>query len=60
MGVGRIEWNGTAEIVPGGAAVCTYSYSNTVDDNSGNLLDGVFIQCVKTILNLVFILAVLD
>ena len=37
-------WNGTAEIVPGGAAVGTYSYSNTVDDGSGNLLDGVFIQ----------------
>ncbi|MBK9219403.1 MAG: hypothetical protein IPL70_13890 [Uliginosibacterium sp.] len=45
VGVGRIEWNGTAEIVPGGAAVGTYSYSNTVDDGSGNLLDGVFIQC---------------
>ena len=45
VGVGRIEWNGTAEIVPGGAAVGTYSYSNTADDGSGNLLDGVFIQC---------------
>lgn len=44
VGTGRIEWNGTAEIVPGSAAVGTYSYSNTVDDGSGNLLDGVFIQ----------------
>jgi hypothetical protein len=31
-------------MAPGGGAT-TYSYSNTVDDGSGNLLDGVFIQC---------------
>ncbi len=30
------------DLVGGGAT--TYSYSNTVDDGSGNLLDGVFIQ----------------
>lgn len=30
-------------VIAGGAG--TYSYSNTVDDGSGNLLDGVFVQC---------------
>ena len=44
VGTGRIEWNGTAEIVPGGAAVGTYSYSNTVDDGSGNLIDGAYVE----------------
>lgn len=32
-----------AAVIAGGAG--TYSYSDTVDDGSGNLLDGVFIQC---------------
>ncbi len=31
------------DLVGGGAT--TYSYTNTVDDGSGNLLDGVFVQC---------------
>lgn len=31
-------------MAPGGGAT-TYSYSNTIDDGSGNMLDGVFIQC---------------
>ena len=32
-----------AAVIAGGTG--TYSYSNTVDNGSGNLLDGVFIQC---------------
>ena len=32
-----------AAVIAGGAG--TYSYSNTVDDGSGYLLDGVFVQC---------------
>ena len=31
-------------LAPGGGGTL-YSYSNTVEDGSGNLLDGVFIQC---------------
>lgn len=31
------------DLVGGGAT--TYSYSDTIDDGSGNLLDGVFVQC---------------
>ncbi|MBK8113204.1 MAG: hypothetical protein IPK44_01145 [Candidatus Accumulibacter sp.] len=31
-------------MAPGGGAT-TYSYSNTIDDGSGNMLNGVFIQC---------------
>jgi hypothetical protein len=31
-------------MAPGGGAT-TYSYTTTVDDGSGNLLDGVFVQC---------------
>lgn len=32
-----------AAVIAGGTG--TYSYTNTVDDGSGNLLDGVFVQC---------------
>ena len=32
-----------AAVIAGGAG--TYSYTTTVDDGSGNLLDGVFVQC---------------
>lgn len=34
---------GALAMAPGGGAT-TYSYSNTVDDGSGNLLDGVFVE----------------
>ena len=48
VGAGSIRWTGTAEeTVPASVTIlagATYSYSNTVDDGSGNLLDGVFIQ----------------
>ena len=35
-----VVWEDQAAVVSGG----TYSYSNTVDDGSGNLLDGVFVE----------------